>query len=140
MALSSKFTSIDSSVGASVEKIPKTFEEDMKDDIRDGGDSDIEGDDYEINKSGLVKVEDNATKLNELDMRGEYKDIVDLTGTGGMNVIGKISVTSTNSATSSEDKYKDVKIYCLPEDWVDPPAQPSRGEPEFDDIDNPGAW
>ena len=140
MALSSEFTSIDSSVDASVGKIPKTFEEDTKDDIRDGGDSDIEGDEYEIHKSGLVKVEDNATELNELDMRGEYKDIVDLTGTGGMNVIGKVSVTSTNSATSPEGKYKDVKIYRSPEDWVDPPAQPPIGEPKFDDVDNPGSW
>ena len=140
MALSSKLTSIDSSVDASVEQIPKTFEEDTKDDIRDGGDSDIEGDEYEIHKAGLVKVEDDATELDELDMRGEYKDIVDLTGTGGMNVIGKVSVASTNSATSPEGKYKDVKIYRTPEDWVDPPAQSSRGEPKFEDIDNPGCW
>ena len=72
-------------------------------------------------------------------MRGEYKDIVCLTGTGGMNVIGKVSIASAKSATSPESKYENVKIYCLPEDWVDPSAQSKRSEPKFDDIDNPGS-
>ena len=109
MAVSSNFSSIDSSVDASVDVIPKIFEEDTRDDTRDGVNSDIEGDEYEIHKSGLVKAEDNATKLDEPGMRGQYKDIVDLTDTGGMNVIGKVSVSSINSATSIEGKYKDAR-------------------------------
>ena len=123
--------------------IPKSIEEDRMNDIGDGGDSDVEGDEYEIHKRGVSEIcserEDDAIEVDELDARGEFKDIVDLTGTGGMNVIGKISVASEEDR-ELQGKYKDVKIYRAPDDWTNPPAKPERGEPNFDDVDNPGAW
>ena len=93
--------------------IPKSVDEDQIDDVGDGGDSDIEGDEYKIHKNGIAEIcskrEEDAVEVDELNTRGNFKDIVDLTDTGGMDVIGKILIASENDR-ELQGKYKDVKI------------------------------
>ena len=71
-------------------------------------------------------------------MRGEFKQYVDLTGTGGMEVIGQISLSGSHDL-NDEDK-DNVKLPMPPADWSAPEVQLERGKPTFDDVDNPGNW
>ena len=38
------------------------------------------------------------------------------------------------------DLPENVKIHCVPEDWVNPAPNTEKNEPPFDSIDNPGQW
>ena len=58
--------------------------------IGDGGDSDVDGEDFEVHHNGVVQEderEDDAVEVDDLDMRGKFKSYVDLTKTGGMGVV-----------------------------------------------------
>jgi len=35
---------------------------------------------------------------------------------------------------------ENIKIHCIPEDWIDPPHNVSKNEPPFASVDNPGDW
>ena len=80
--------------------------------IGDGGDSDVDGEDFEVHHNGVVQEderEDDAVEVDDLDMRGKFKSYVDLTETGGMDVVGQISLSG------DEDSAK-VKLPKVPED------------------------
>ena len=104
--------------------------------IEEGGDSDVDGEDFEVHHNGVVQEderEDDAVEVDNLDMRGKFKSYVDLTETGGMDVVGQISLSG------DEDSAK-VKLPKVPEDWSAPAVQRDRGEPSFECVDNPGGW
>jgi hypothetical protein len=87
--------------------------------------------------------------VEDLEMRGNFNNYVDLTGTGSMEVIGQISLpgnvrqdgtTITTNTSSSSQLPSDIKLPQKPSEWVIPTNQPTRGEPEFVNVDNPGDW
>ena len=108
----------------------------------DGGDSDVDGEEFEVHRNGVLDreetEEDVAVEVDELDMRGKFNNYVDLTGTGGMEVIGQISL-SGDQLLNEEDK-NEVKLPTPPVEWSAPDAQLERGEPVFENVDNPGDW
>ena len=106
----------------------------------DGGDSDVEGDEVLIHESAVVRGADNDDVEPE-DGRGKSLGIVDLTDSSG-GVIGNIIMTDGNvtNLQLEDAMMSDVKIASPPPDWTAPSAQESRGEPKFEDLDNPGLW
>jgi hypothetical protein len=114
----------------------------------DGGDSDEEGDEALIHKSGfepedddIVEPEDTVVDIEPEDDRGKTKGFVDLTNSSG-GVLGSIIITEGNVKNLELTNLMkgDVKIAKPPSDWSSPIAQEARGEPKFEDVDNPGSW
>ena len=106
----------------------------------DGGDSDVEGDEVLIHESAVVRGADNDDVEPE-DCRGKSLGIVDLTDSSG-GVMGNIIMTDGNvtNLQLEDAMMSDVKIATPPPDWTAPTAQEARGEPKFEDLDNPGLW
>ena len=110
----------------------------------DGGDSDVEGDEVQIHESAVVIGRGDGDDIEPEDSRGKTigLGVVDLTDSSG-TVNGSILMTEGNvSMTQLTDTLNqcDVKISTPPADWTAPLAQEDRGEPKFEDVDNPGKW
>ena len=107
----------------------------------DGGDSDVEGDEVLIHESAVVPSRGDNDDVEPEDSRGKSLGIVDLTDSSG-GVTGKIIMNQGNvtSIQLEDDVQSEVKIASPPPDWKPPTAQESRGEPKFEELDNPGSW
>ena len=106
----------------------------------DGGDSDVEGDECLIHESGVVQGDNDH--IEPEDGRGKSLGIVDLTNSSG-GVMGNMIMTEGNVSDvqlESAMAKTDLKIASPPPDWTAPSPQQSRGEPKFEDLDNPGQW
>ena len=124
-----------------------------KDGHGDGGDSDEEGDECLIHKDGFLSVgkqvdhddvhADNGLVPNfESCDFGRTKGLVDLTNSTGGKV-GNIIIAEGDVSKvdlTNELAGKDVRISQPPKDWTSPRTQTTRGEPNFDEVDNPGEW
>ena len=142
--------------GAKEDEEEGGFHSDNDDALADGGDSDVEGEEFEIHQSGL-RILDGSTSstirgnVEVEEGAGRVKDIVDLTATGGMTVIGKVTLdeygnevvkTVSDDISSNYDALtiSKVKLPTVPDHWVEPTAVPTRNQPPNDQIDNPGNW
>lgn len=106
----------------------------------DGGDSDIEGDEAVIHSSEVVSPAEDYVEPE--DNRGDAKGLVNLTNSSG-GVMGSVILTAEGNVTNVETTNRlkqDVKIPKPPPDWSVPVTQEARGEPKFEDVDNPGSW
>ena len=131
------------------------FEEEHKKDVNggDGGDSDEEGDECLIHRDGCLNNEKEVEKEVNHDHNGNEpsfesfvfgrkKGYVDLTNSS-REKLGNIILAEgdvSNVEMAKDLAGKDIKIQQPPKDWVPARAQTARGEPNFDDIDNPGGW
>ena len=118
----------------------------------DGGDSDIDGVEVELHDTitGADKdantddVELENAAVGPVEIKTEtVKAMIDLTSTGGRQVLGAIALDGSTVTASSEEqrkKYADVKIHRQPDDWKPPQTKTAKGEPEFSQVDNPGNW
>ena len=107
----------------------------------DGGDSDVEGDEAHLHGSGVEPHPEEVVEF-EVDGRGKTKGFVDLTNSTG-GVMGSVILTEgnvTNVEMTNLMRGRDVKIAKPPDDWFVPVAKEARGEPKFEDVDNPGSW
>ena len=110
----------------------------------DGGDSDVEGDEVLIHESAVVTGRDDSDDIEPEDFRGKtlglgIVDLTDSSGTGKGSILmadGNVSMTQLTDTLNQCD----VKISTPPVDWTTPVAQENRGEPKFEDVDNPGKW
>ena len=118
----------------------------------DGGDSDEEGDECLIHMDGCViagkEVDKNVNDGNgnepsfESITYGKKKCLVNLTNSSGGKVGNVILAEGDVSKVEIERDLgaRNVRITQPPKDWTPPVAQLARGEPTFDEIDNPGGW
>jgi hypothetical protein len=85
----------------------------------DGGDSDEENEDGF--QDSLVDAAKDRLQYNDLDeLQAVLEDPEPLVLSDG-----------TGSA---------LAVPSVPVDWLSPPVDPGKGEPEFDSVDNPGDW
>lgn len=75
------------------------------------------------------------------DTKGKLIWFVDLTNEGSTQVVGKVHmVRDEDSKIVTEDAKKHIKIHSTPPEWKAPAQAPKRGEPKWNNIDNPGDW
>ena len=95
----------------------------------DGGDSDVDGEEFEIFDSSYVKAcikdasDDTSVHVNEISN-------------------GNIAFVISDKGVVTEAEQNldfDTKVIKPPEDWVRP-AKKNGDEPNFEDLDNPGKW
>jgi hypothetical protein len=123
--------------------VQRNIEEEMNG--GDGGDSDVEGEEFIMHKEAAVHSEaEDCIDLEEIHSDTEHKAFVRLTASGCTDVIGTISINEEDEGniTFMDPKFssKDIKMFKPPNDWVPANADPSRGLPSFNQIDNPGNW
>jgi hypothetical protein len=97
--------------------------EEETNEVGDGGDSDVEGDDLTEHDEAMktVILERLATEADD-----DGNDIVD---DGDSNCI-----------LLKKGSHPEIKIPGIPDNWVPPHQKVEKGEPNFDEIDNPGKW
>lgn len=120
----------------------------------DGGDSDVEGEEFELHNEAAVDNYADSVQVEDKDLRGMLKGFVKLTATGSTDAIGHLKVIGEGGAESvvTNDSThalggmrfgsgkKEIKISRPPADWNAPKVEDKRGEPKFEDVDNPGDW
>ena len=117
-------------------------EDEIEKDINggDGGDSDVEGDECLIFESD--DESESESVIVEAKDFGTSKGFVNLTDSSG-GVVGNVIFEEGDVCRAELDDSsvpKDVKIYKPPTDWTIPMTRHERGEPKFEDVDNPGNW
>jgi hypothetical protein len=113
-----------------------------------GGDSDEEGDECILHSEAIIpqsRTEEEGDVDYSVNDRGDFKGLVQLTDTGTTNVIGSVILGEDGSKTIDVEfgdgtGPKEVNIARPPDDWEIPEVQDKRGEPKFEDVDNPGNW
>ena len=108
----------------------------------DGGDSDVEGDEYEIHRQGVLSHGDSqkdSVMPSDSQLSGNLIGMAKLTVTGGTTVIGEASLDGGPTFQDGSQGF-DMKIPSTPSDWRSSTVQHSKGEPPFTDVDNPGNW
>jgi len=98
-----------------------------------------------MNSSGTNGSQD--VELDDGDERGKVKGLVKLTGSGGTHQIGNVIIEGDSQASVIAldgcrvgERKRDIKIPGPPSDWVRQEHQPSRNEPKWVEVDNPGDW
>ena len=51
-----------------------------------------------------------------------------------------IDDSDRNSFLLKKGSHPEIKIPSIPEDWVPATQKVQKGEPDFDEVDNPGQW
>ena len=97
----------------------------------DGGDSDVEGAEYEIFDEAYIR---SAIERQNNDDGGDLH-IQHINNGNIAFVVGAAAVFQN----SEEEINFDEKVIKPPDDWVRP-AKKDPNEPDFDLIDNPGGW
>ena len=93
----------------------------------DGGDSDIEGDDFDLHDTSMMEALQERTE-----------DFLE-----GDNDSALVQDTNVNSILLHQGILRvpaNVTIPGTPSDWVAPAAKSAQGEPDFHLVDNPGNW
>ena len=109
-----------------------TFTVDMKnvllemEESGDGGDSDVEGD--------LAEELDDAVQEAVSDKRSHIED-QEVVEFSDRNIV-KLSSSKSKKWNSELEKY----IPSIPDNWKPDDIRSEQGEPEFDQVDNPGNW
>ena len=111
----------------------------------DGGDSDVDGDEYDIHRDCIVSESDKSNSAHDdvdaKDTKGKSIGFVDLTNEGSTQVVGKVHmVRDEDSKIVMDDAKKHIKIHSTPPEWKAPAHAPLRGEPKWNNVDNPGDW
>jgi hypothetical protein len=112
----------------------RALDEDNADEIGDGGTSDAEGDGYKCVVSfqdGMKEVEHEhlCFNANEIESGVEVDD----------NDAIMCEVKDNSSNSSLYGAPPGWSPPSAPDDW-DPTINENRGEPCFEDVDNPGDW
>ena len=97
--------------------------EEETNEVGDGGDSDVEGDDLEEHDEAMTTAiaERLATAADD-----DGNEIID--------------DGDRNSFLLKKGSHPDLNIPSIPENWVPATQKVEKGEPTFDEIDNPGQW
>ena len=111
----------------------------------DGGESDVEGDEFDIHHDSLVidseESDDKCVEVDDKDKKGRSIGFVDLTAEGSTKVVGKVHMLQhAENEVLFENAKRNVKIPGAPPDWKVPAVAPKRGEPKWSSVDNPGDW
>ena len=155
-------TKMDSSVSTRVENLVDLMaqiELNAEEEVNggDGGDSDAEGEEYELHLQPPDEVTDDgekdeekldtkkAVELEDMAKAFDHKGFVDLTSQGSTNVIGRMAMSANGSGDcmkvtidDAETEIKHINIYKPPPEWMPKDADASRGEPPFSEVDNLG--
>ena len=110
--------------------------EDALDIDGDGGDSDVEGDEFELHMNANeteYSVEDDAITGEGNLERGSHNNFLNVTYRGSMEVIGEKSVENST-------RFEGVKIPSTPDDYVPSTVNTIKGEPDFESIENLVQW
>lgn len=108
----------------------------------DGGDSDIEGDEFQLHDfhsicGGDERSDDDSHVVTESKFDGsKFGAILKLTANGSTEVIGDVASDGSDAANNPYN----VSIPSPSSDWVPPPVKTEKGEPQFSEVDNPGKW
>ena len=127
------------------------FEKELEKDMKggDGGDSDEEGEECFVHLNDEIDTESEDSEdegaSSDVEVEPEKNHgtkstgILDLTNSTG-EVVGEILYSEGDVLITNDAAPKHVNIYQAPSDWS--PKQPfyDRGEPDFEDVDNPGEW
>ena len=125
-----------------------------------GGDSDAEGEEFELHLQSPDEVTEEgekdedkldakkAVELEDMAKAFDHKGFVDLTSQGSTDVIGRMAMSADGSGgdttkvtiNDAETEIKHINIYKPPPEWRPKDAEASRGEPPFSEVDNPGNW
>jgi len=125
----------------------------------DGGDSDIEGDEFTFHHQAMIDAGDRSGSTPIVNISDEYdgklKGYLRLTGQGGNNVVGHMNMLDDEDRDGHERSVflsgddsessgrridpKKVKIFGPPQGYIPPQAR-NDSEPKFEDVDNPGDW
>ena len=106
--------------------IGKIHAEEDKD--ADGGDSDVEGEEFEIFDSSYVKAclvkqnDDTSVHIHEIS-NGDIAFVI-----------------SKQGVVTDEQIDFDEKVIKPPDSWTRPEKKDKAKEPEFENVDNPGGW
>ena len=121
----------------------KEFEKDMK--AGDGGDSDVEGEECFVHLNGEDGESedggdsDSDVEVETVEKHGtKGKGILDLTNSSG-EVVGDILYSEGDVVVTNDGTPKKINIYQAPANWSRE-RYCDRGEPDFEDVDNPGEW
>jgi hypothetical protein len=109
----------------------------------DGGDSDINGDQFELHNDALEdgKKHDGMNHRGKEEEKGVFgKNDLKAIARGSMEVIGTIDTDDNTSVRTSEMIFDGIKIPGTPDDFKPPPLNIAKGELSFDKVDNPGNW
>ncbi len=111
----------------------------------DGGDSDEEGDEFELHGAAEdeeeLKLEKTGVSAFAVE-KGTPKGILDVTNSVG-DILGNVTLLDTdltNEVGFANMDMSHVSIPRVPSDYVAPLVRPEREEPNFEDVDNPGEW
>ena len=111
----------------------------------DGGDSDEDGDEFELHGAEEdeedLKMEKTGVSAFAADS-GTGTGILDVTNSVG-DILGNVTLLdpeATGEVGIANLNMSHVKIPRVPIDYVAPLVRPERQEPNFEDVDNPGKW
>ena len=112
----------------------------------DGGDSDEEGDEFQLHVADDEEAELRADRVGVsafAEEGGSVKGLLEVTNSSG-DILGNVTLYP-NQFEEEETGLPNmdmshVKVPRVPDDYVMPLVKHARNEPIFDEVDNPGQW
>ena len=109
----------------------------------DGGDSDEDGDEFELHGDYKEDLGQDRTGIYDFaEEAGTVKGLLDVTNSVG-DILGNVTLYDQDEEDDVGIVNMDmshVRVPRVPEDYVEPLVKHDRKEPMFEDVDNPGKW